>query len=51
MCWWGRDKDKIIGAISNLVPMGAQGNIFGNSRASERIFDILRREMRMKACK
>lgn len=41
----GADKGKIIEAKSNLAPMGAQRNVFGNSRASERILDILRREM------
>jgi len=38
----GADKEKIIEAISNMAQMGEQGNIFGNSRASERILDILR---------
>ena len=47
----GADKGKIIKYICNLAPMGDQRNVFGNSCASERILDILRREMRMKACK
>ena len=38
----GADKSKIMGAISNMVPMGAHGNIFGNSRASGEILGILR---------
>jgi len=41
----GADKGKIFEAISNMAPMGEQRNIFGNSRASERILDNLRGEM------
>ncbi len=40
----GADKGEIIKAISDLAPMGTQRNIFGNSSASERILDVLRRE-------
>lgn len=43
----GAEKGNIIKAISNLAPMGAHRNVFGN-RASEEILDILRREMWMK---
>src|SRR5659263_8759 len=39
------DKGKIIKELYKLAPMVAQGNIFGNSRASERILDLLRREI------
>lgn len=47
----GAEKEKISKAISNLAPMGAQRNVFGNSRASEKILDILRREMQVKKVK
>ncbi len=45
----GGEKGRIIEAIFNLAPMGTQRNVFGNSRASERISDILRREISNEA--
>jgi UDP-N-acetylglucosamine 2-epimerase (non-hydrolysing) len=47
----GAEKEKISKAISNLTPMGAQRNVFGNSRASERILNILKLEMQVKKFK
>ncbi|MCE8429706.1 MAG: UDP-N-acetylglucosamine 2-epimerase (non-hydrolyzing) [Candidatus Methanoperedens sp.] len=47
----GAKKEQISKAISNLASMGAQRNVFGNSRASERILDVLRREMQVKKVK
>lgn len=47
----GAEKEKISKAISNLARMGARRNVFGNSRASESILNILRSEIHMKKCK
>jgi hypothetical protein len=45
------EKEKISKEISKLAPIGAQRNVFGNSRASERILDVLRRGMQVKKVK